>query len=589
MKCFKSLNDLKMGLQSRKRIHSLSILAFFINFFDKSASVILTVDHAGQSLNSSGPILSDTGQKQCVRECMRRGDCLSVNYWRRDLRCQLNPSTMGPGVVLVPDPACVYMVKSTQPPEILSGPCFSTSCSMRCTDLSSGSSYCGPVISALPTTTQPPPTSPLTTTTAQTTTTIATTCPSNFKWDAFTNLCYFVEENHMTWQDANNYCQSLGARLAILDTPAKLDLISNDYMSAQIMYFEYFIGGSFDDMVLDWKWVNGSIIDPNYLMNYPVSGGPGACLIWSDIYYLYDYPCSITIPAICDIPLTTSSAMPAVTAPTTTTIAPACPSNFRWDASTNLCYFVEENPMTWQNANTHCQSLGARLAILDTQAKLNLILNDYMSAQIMYFEYFIGGSFDDMVLDWKWVNGSIIDSNYLMNYPVSGGPGACLIWSEIHYLYDYPCSISIPAICDIPMTTSSVSTCPSNYRWDSTVYLCYLVEESPRIWQDAKAYCESIGARLAILDTSSKLDLILSDYISGTLMHLDYFIGASFDTGIMDWRWVNGSAVDSGFLMNYPVAGGGSDDCLVWSDVAYLVDFPCSLSQPFICEIQVSP
>lgn len=78
-------------------------------------------------------------------------------------------------------------------------------------------------------------------------------------------------------------------------------------MSAQMMYFDYFIGGSFDDIVVDWKWVNGSIIDPNYLTNYPVSGGPGACLIWSDIHYLYDYPCSVTIPAICDIPMTTSS------------------------------------------------------------------------------------------------------------------------------------------------------------------------------------------------------------------------------------------------------------------------------------------
>lgn len=74
-----------------------------------------------------------------------------------------------------------------------------------------------------------------------------------------------------------------------------------------MMYFDYFIGGSFDDIVVDWKWVNGSIIDPNYLTNYPVSGGPGACLIWSDIHYLYDYPCSVTIPAICDIPMTTSS------------------------------------------------------------------------------------------------------------------------------------------------------------------------------------------------------------------------------------------------------------------------------------------
>lgn len=66
--------------------------------------------------------------------------------------------------------------------------------------------------------------------------------------------------------------------------------------------------------------------------------------------------------------------------------APACPSNFRWDASTNLCYFVEENPMTWQNANTHCQSLGARLAILDTQAKLNLILNGLYTNFLNYMQ-----------------------------------------------------------------------------------------------------------------------------------------------------------------------------------------------------------
>ncbi|XP_065927837.1 C-type mannose receptor 2 [Magallana gigas] len=380
----------------------------------------------------------------------------------------------------------------------------------------------------------------------------------------------------MTWQDANTYCQSLGARLAILDTPAKLDVIFNDYMSAQMMYFDYFIGGSFDDIVVDWKWVNGSIIDPNYLTNYPVSGGPGACLIWSDIHYLYDYPCSVTIPAICDIPMTTSSVT-------------TCPSNFKWDVTNQLCYFVEETHLTWQDARTQCQSLGARLAILDTPGKLDIILNDYISAGLMYYDYFIGGFFNDVAVDWKWVNGSIIDPNYLMNYPVGGGPDMCLIWSDVFYLHEYPCTGTRPAICDIPVKTGLVSTCPSNYRWDSTVHLCYLVEESPRIWQDAKAYCESIGARLAILDTPSKLDLILSDYISGTLMNLDYFIGASFDTGIMDWRWVNGSAVDSGFLMNYPVAGGGSDDCLIWSDVAYLVDFPCSLSQPFICEIQVSP
>lgn len=75
------------------------------------------------------------------------------------------------------------------------------------------------------------------------------------------------------------------------------------------MYYDYFIGGFFNDLAVDWKWVNGSIIDPNYLMNYPVGGGPDMCLIWSDIFYLHDYPCTATRPAICDIPVTTGLGM----------------------------------------------------------------------------------------------------------------------------------------------------------------------------------------------------------------------------------------------------------------------------------------
>lgn len=67
------------------------------------------------------------------------------------------------------------------------------------------------------------------------------------------------------------------------------------------------------------------------------------------------------------------------------------------------------------------------------------------------------------------------------------------------------------------------------------------------------------------------------DYILVGFMYWEYFIGVLFDIGIMDWRWVNGFIVDLGFFMNYLVVGGGSDDCLIWSDVVYLVDFFCLL------------
>ena len=40
--------------------------------------------------------------------------------------------------------------------------------------------------------------------------------------------------------------------------------------------------------------------------------------------------------------------------------------------------------------------------------------------------------------------------------------------------------------------------------------LCYKVHESPLMWPDAKVHCESLGARLAVLDTAAKLDVLTS-------------------------------------------------------------------------------
>lgn len=108
-----SLSSLNM--EERKERVLIFISAVFIELFININGVILTRDQEGQRLDTSGQILDIIGHKQCVRECMRRGDCLSVNYWRRDLRCQLNPSTVGLGAVLIPDVNCVYMERASQP------------------------------------------------------------------------------------------------------------------------------------------------------------------------------------------------------------------------------------------------------------------------------------------------------------------------------------------------------------------------------------------------------------------------------------------------------------------------------------------
>lgn len=61
-------------------------------------------------------------------------------------------------------------------------------------------------------------------------------CPSNYKWVPSVNLCYIVFESTRTWQDAKSLCEGTGARLAILDSPAKLTAIQNG-KSSNVQYY----------------------------------------------------------------------------------------------------------------------------------------------------------------------------------------------------------------------------------------------------------------------------------------------------------------------------------------------------------------
>lgn len=80
-----------------------------------------------------------------------------------------------------------------------------------------------------------------------------------------------------------------------------------DYTAGLLLNYQYYIGASYDAYLSDWKWVDGLIVDPVFLMNYLVTGGSGNCLVWDDTYGLSDVPCSTTMSFICEVPVTTSS------------------------------------------------------------------------------------------------------------------------------------------------------------------------------------------------------------------------------------------------------------------------------------------
>lgn len=60
------------------------------------------------------------------------------------------------------------------------------------------------------------------------------TCPTTFTLNPTINLCYHVVEITMLWLDAKVHCEAKGARLAVLDTPGKLDAIFIGYFCSLI-------------------------------------------------------------------------------------------------------------------------------------------------------------------------------------------------------------------------------------------------------------------------------------------------------------------------------------------------------------------
>lgn len=77
---------------------------------------------------------------------------------------------------------------------------------------------------------------------------------------------------------------------------------------------------------------------------------------------------------------------------------------------------------------------------------------DYIGGLLLYYNYFIGVDFDDIVVEYKWVINVLVDfSGFLFNYLVIRVIGYCLMWSDLDLLWDYFCSSFLFLICEILM------------------------------------------------------------------------------------------------------------------------------------------
>lgn len=141
--------------------------------------------------------------------------------------------------------------------------------------------------------------------------------------------------------------------------------------------------------------------------------------------------------------------------------------------------------------------------------------------------------------------------------------------------------------------TSAPVVCP--FDWVAFNSSCYLVSRNSRSWPEAKSYCESEGAHLAIIHTADEQTFLWERLPRG---HWNaYWFGITDDQTEDEWKWVDGTPLVRGFWEIGEPNNHINEDCgyIVKTQVLERVavrswyDAPCSMYLPYICEKEVGP
>ncbi|XP_062597561.1 uncharacterized protein LOC134258984 [Saccostrea cucullata] len=191
------------------------------------------------------------GLRQCVRDCVDRGQCKAVNYHRDSLQCQLLGDSTTDLSDLMDDDSFMFI-------DIASQRTVFSSCNVSCTrgvcvKLSSEIDYCS-----------------------------VPRCPLTFRYSSQLNFCYISVDSGKKFADAQAYCETLGCRLAIPRTMDHIMFLNSEFSNGYMNNNKYRIGGQWNTEAGEWRWINGNAVFDSVNLNltdFQISSNDGD-LMW---------------------------------------------------------------------------------------------------------------------------------------------------------------------------------------------------------------------------------------------------------------------------------------------------------------------
>ena len=216
-------------------------------------------------------------------------------------------------------------------------------------------------------------------------------------------------------------------------------------------------------------------------------------------------------------------------------------------------YQVIEGNFTWQEAKADAEAKGGRLAVLDTQEKIDAAdsyLQEYYGEE--NFRVHIGLTDELVEGEYRWITGELLTASKWAGQEFLPTPGEDYIsWYRTSFSqygwFDHSNSAKeqyLLEILDQTPPTAEFQIIEGNFTWD-----------------EAKADAETRGGRLAIIDTPEKNSTVMALGGNWSRAH----IGLTDREVEGEWKWIDGTP------LTWNDWGGGEPNDAGGEDVANIV------------------
>jgi len=212
----------------------------------------------------------------------------------------------------------------------------------------------------------------------------------------FNGHTYAIFDKSLTWQEAKEYCESLGGHLVTITSKEEQDFVVSLLQKGD--KWQYWLGGNDVDSKENWQWVTN---EPWSYTNWN-PGQPdniGHCLqmfnskgnlAYTSNGYWFDNDGKNTETV-------------AGHGGTLNNVGFIC----EWDYTISVDFFnghtyaIFDKSLTWQEAKEYCESLGGHLVTITSKEEQNFIENLLDNGSKWF--YWLGGTDEKVEGDWKWV------------------------------------------------------------------------------------------------------------------------------------------------------------------------------------------